>query len=197
MITVVIVSSCSSKFSINKRRYLKGYHVDFVKNSRVKTKTSEETSESKSKTYTIAKKTANENDEVSIATTKQQQVENKTFLKLLNNKKDTRILHPNNYLCNTSNKRIISNNIIRPLINKYQTPNVSSKSQSASDGGGILVIFYILSAIGSIIALVYMFFIIASALLAVGVPMSAIGVLVGIAVLILLGIGVLLYLNKD
>ena len=196
LMTVVIVSSCSSKFSINKRRYLKGYHVDFVKNSKVKTKTSEETSENKFKTYPVAKKTANENNEVSIATAELQQVENKTFLKLLDNKKDTRILHSTNYLCNTSNKRIINNSILKPLIIKDKESSVLTK-KPPTGGGDLLPIFYIISAIGSAIVLIYMFFIVVSALLSVGVPMAVIGVLVGIAVLILLGIGVLFYINKD
>ena len=74
---IIIASSCSSKFSVSKRRYTKGYHVSFAKNS--KTSKVKVDNNTKNEVAVLKEnKTNNEIDPIALADNKENVNDSKT-----------------------------------------------------------------------------------------------------------------------
>lgn len=202
VIIIILSSSCSSKFSVTKRHYMKGYHVDFAKKTKSKG--------NKVETITIeeAKISApiNQNKEIEILLTKTEKTD---LLNTLISIKAKKPVIENNGYASANKSRLEKRKIVELLIKnevKHQSNIRSGKQKKAPfdffGSGGIasLILYGIMGIIVSAI-ITFLFFLFFSLLISGGgafvFPAWLGGLLVLIGIAIVIGIIVVVVINGD
>ena len=203
---IIIASSCSSKFSVSKRRYTKGYHVSFAKNS--KTSKVKVDNNTKNEVAVLKEnKTNNEIDPIALADNKENVNDSKTSFNRpvkLPKKKPAKVF--NNRYLSIANNATNTKNVINTLIEKKQeqlhayTSKSKQKVKAPFDllGGGIgsILLYVFASIVGTILIYAFLFLMLALLSGAV-VPSWLIGILIAIGLLIVIGIIVVVVINGD
>ncbi|MDO8999821.1 MAG: hypothetical protein Q7W45_08655 [Bacteroidota bacterium] len=209
---IIIASSCSSKFSVSKRRYMKGYHVDFAKNKTLKNNQSPEKELKEVKASALVKENNNKEENVFASAVKKPN-ENvdaasnsiiKTKIKSLNQKTNLDLLLANR---SSSKKNIFLPQIQNKNINQsnsFTNKNVSNKPFDFWGGGGSIGSAFVYAFVGLIASLLFAFLIFGFFALVLsgggaGVvfPIWLSGALIVIGLLILLAIIVVVVINGD
>ncbi|MBL7919413.1 MAG: hypothetical protein JNJ40_03805 [Bacteroidia bacterium] len=203
---IIIASSCSSKFSVSKRRYTKGYHVSFAKNS--KTSKVKVDNNTKNEVAVLKEnKTNNEIDPIALADNKENVYDAKTSFNRpvkVTKKKPAKVF--NNRYLSIANNATNTKNVINTLIEKKQeqlhayTSKSKQKVKAPFDllGGGIgsILLYVFASIVGTILIYAFLFLMLALLSGAV-VPSWLIGILIAIGLLIVIGIIVVVVINGD
>ncbi|MEI8136481.1 MAG: hypothetical protein WCH21_04055, partial [Bacteroidota bacterium] len=211
---IIVASSCSSNFSITKRKYMKGYHVDFAKNKAVKNNQLPETKINEVKIHSLVKETVAKEEELYASNTEiAADNKNKTSIKNISAVKKFKALTLNNGLSKAFNEtKTIKNTILKPLAEvktklvkglKAKTNNHKSVPFDSFCGGGGgngstvgMAILYFFGSILSILFFYALVFLIA-AIIAGSAPSWVGGALLALAAVIVLAIIVVVIFNGD
>ncbi|MDP3558307.1 MAG: hypothetical protein Q8T03_13120 [Bacteroidota bacterium] len=209
---IIIASSCSSKFSVSKRRYMKGYHVDFAKNKAVKNNPSPEKTLKEIKTSVLAKENSSKEENVFASANKTSKESIglsgnsllKTKIKSLNQKANLDLLLFDKSLSNKNEHISKIQNKNNTSSNSFNNNKTSKKPFDFWGGGGSIGSAFVYAFVGLIASLLFAFLIFGFFALVLsgggaGVvfPIWLSGALIVIGLLILLAIIVVVVINGD
>lgn len=203
---IIIASSCSSKFSVSKRRYTKGYHISFAKNSKT-SKVKVDNNTTNDVLVLKENKTKTEIAPVALADNKENVINTKTSFNTpvkVTKKKPAKVF--NNRYLSIANNVTNTKNVISTLIEKQQeqlhayTSKSKQKVKAPFDvlGGGIgsILLYVFASIVGTILIYAFLFLMLAVISGAV-IPSWLVGALIAVGLLIVIGIIVVVVINGD
>lgn len=205
---IIIASSCSSKFSVSKRRYMKGFHVSVAINAKAKKSKVEADFQNEVVAQSLDKiiikdKTA----PLAFVDQKEKALTTKTtFNTLPKQKKVISSSVFNDRYASLANKAVSKNNIVNTLIERREKLNhnsvkakqkVKAPFDSMGWGGIGPVLAYVFGSILATVLLYGLLFLFIAAFSGAVIPVWLIGFLIAIGVFIVIAIIVVVVINGD
>lgn len=208
LVIIIIASSCSSKFSVSKRRYMKGYHVSIAKNTKTN-KTKVENAKNEALALSLKEtRITNQFAPVALADQKETVIDTKSsFCAAARSKKKGSLFVYNNHYLSIATNVTNTKNITNSLIEKQQTliaHSAASTKQTVKapfdlmgwSGIGSVLVYVFASIIGTVLLYGFLFLMLAAFSGAI-IPVWLIGFLIAIGILIIVGIIVVVVINGD